>query len=356
MKNHSPDFNRIETTLHHQEPDRVPLVEMLVDYPIMSQYLGREITDDDVAGQVEFWTEAGYDFVPLTVGIMRPGGITKDSQISKVIENYFLNNGPEKDDAWNIWAKPRIHTESDLETFPWNALANINVDHFYEAQEYLPAGMKIMALSGKIFTSSWMLMGFENLCLNLGQKPAFVQHVMDSVARIQLLGLKRIAEIPSVAGVWAVDDLAFGSGPILNPATYRKYLFPWYEEFGHVCRQNDLYFFFHTDGVIWEILEDLIGLGIDAIHPIDPTCLHIEEVKEKVCGRVAVIGNISNQILEEGTPEEVSSLVKHRLKSIAPGGGYLLGSGNTVPDWAKIENYRAMVGTCHQFGHYPITM
>lgn len=356
MTDIQPDFRRVETTLNHLEPDRVPLAEILVDYSIMSQFLERKITDEDVAGQVEFFTRAGYDFIPLTAGIMRPGGITKDSQISKIIEAFVMEDGQEEQDAWNIWAKPRIHGEAELESFPWEALAQLDLRHFEAVQRFLPEGMKIIAMSGKIFTSSWMLMGFENLCIRLGQNPNLVKKVIERVARIQLDGLQKIAAIPNVAAVWAVDDIAFGSGPILSPDTYRELLYPWYEEFGRICRQNHLFFFFHTDGVIWQLLEDLISLGIDAIHPIDPTCMDIEEVKRKVRGRICVIGNISNQLLEEGKPHEVADLVKQRLRTVAPGGGYMLGAGNTVPDWAAIENYRSMIDTCLQYGKYPIAV
>ena len=55
-----------------------------------------------------------------------------------------------------------------------------------------------------------------------------------------------------------------------------------------------------------------------------------------------------------GTPQDVAQLTKQRLKSLAPGGGYCLGSGNSVPSWARIENYRAMVETGLSYGRYPI--
>jgi len=98
-----PDFNRVITALHHEEPDRVPLAEILVNYQIMSQLLNKTVNDDTLSDQVEFWMNAGYDFIPLTVGVMRPGGVTKDSQISRVIQEYFLQSGEEEsEDAWNI--------------------------------------------------------------------------------------------------------------------------------------------------------------------------------------------------------------------------------------------------------------
>jgi uroporphyrinogen decarboxylase len=165
-----------------------------------------------------------------------------------------------------------------------------------------------------------------------------------------------VAAIPNVAAVWAVDDIAYGSGPILSIDDLRTYLFPWYEEFSSICHEMGIYFFYHTDGVVWDLLEDLIALGVDALHPIDPTCMDIEEVRRRVGDRITLIGNVSNELLEVGSPDEIRDLVKRRLRTLAPGGGYLLGSGNSVPDWADIENYRAMIETGLRFGRYPISV
>ena len=354
----NPDFGRVITTLHHEEPDRVPLAEAAVDYAIMGQFLGRPVSDEDVAAQVDFWTQAGYDYVLLTAGMMRPGGVTQDSQISKVMREMIAGDEAgaeaEGEDAWNLWKRPRIHTEADIDTFPWDAAARLDLSNFHAVQAHLPEGMKIIATSGKIFTMAWMVMGFDNFAINLKLNPRFVARVVERVAQIQMAGLRRVAAIPNVAAVWAVDDIAFGSGPMLSVADLREHVFPWYEEFGAICRDAGLYFFFHTDGVVWKLMEDLIALGIDALHPIDPTCMDIEEVKDRVGDRITIIGNISNEILATGTPAEVAELTKRRLRALAPGGGYCLGSGNSVPDWAQIDNFRSMVETGMRYGRYPI--
>jgi uroporphyrinogen decarboxylase len=187
-------------------------------------------------------------------------------------------------------------------------------------------------------------------------EPAFVQQVVERVARIQLDGLRQITAIPNLAAVWAVDDIAFGSGPILSRQTLHRLIFPWYEEFGSICRQHSLYFFFHSDGVVWPLLEDLIQLGVDALHPIDPTCMDIDQVKARAGRRLCLIGNISNELLADGTPGQVAQLTRQRLKTLAPGGGYCLGSGNSVPSWAQLANYRAMIDTGLAHGRYPIRL
>jgi uroporphyrinogen decarboxylase len=351
-----PDFNRVIAALKHEEPDRVPLVEALITHEIQSQFLGRTVTEDDLASQVEFWTQAGYDYVPLTVGMMTPGKVTQESQISKTIRDVMLRDGinGEEQKSWNLEQTSWIHSERDFEAFPWDEVAKLDFDQFYEVQPLLPRGMKIVALSGKIFTLTWMLMGFENFGVNLMINPGFVERVFTQIGQIQLAALEKIKSIPNVAAVWAVDDLAFGSGPIIRPQALRDYVFPWYREMARQCHKEGLFFFFHSDGVLWDLMDDLIDLGIDALHPIDPTCMDINEVKRRVGHRICILGNISNEILMTGTPEEVEELVKSRIRDLAPGGGYCLGSGNSVPEWAKFENYMAMRDAGLKYGRYPI--
>lgn len=352
----APDFNRIVTTLSHDEPDRVPLAELSVDPSVMSQFLGREVTGNDLASQVEFWRCAGYDYIPLSVGMMQPGTVTQESPISKVLKQILLKDmpGQENGEAWNLERCAWIHDEDDFEKFPWHEAGKLDFSKFYDVQPYLPKGMKIVAVSGKIFTLTWMLMGFENFCVSLAQNPQFVERVLKAAAEIQLSSLQQIASIPNVAAVWVVDDLAFGTGPFVSPRALRLRLFPWYEEFIKICRSHHLYTFFHSDGLLGNLVEDLIGLGVDALHPIDPTCMDIEEVKKRFGRRISIFGNVSNELLMNGAPADVSALTKKLLKTIAPGGGYCLGSGNSVPSWARIENYQAMVSTALRFGRYPI--
>jgi uroporphyrinogen decarboxylase len=82
--------------------------------------------------------------------------------------------------------------------------------------------------------------------------------------------------------------------------------------------------------------------------------MDINEVKRRVGHRICILGNISNEILMTGTPEEVEELVKSRIRDLAPGGGYCLGSGNSVPEWARFENYMAMRDAGLKYGRYPI--
>jgi len=350
-----PNFGRLEKALHHEEPDRLPLAEALVSYEIQSAFLGKKVNDSDLKSQVEFWVQAGYDFIPLTVGMMSPGEITKESSIFGIVQK-VLRKDKEMEEVvpWDIEEKGVISYPEDFERFPWEEAARLDFSKFYEVQPFLPEGMKIVACSGKIFTLAWMLMGFQNFCLSLYLQEDLVKKVFQKIGEIQIQGAKTLLEIPNVGGLWVVDDLSYGLGPMIDPKFIRKYVFPWYEELASIPKKRDLLFFFHSDGNIWPILDDLISIGFSAIHPIDPTSMDINEVKEKVGKKLGIIGNIHTDLLASGKPGEVRELTKKRIREIAPGGGYALGSGNSVPNWARFENYEAMRETAIRYGTYPI--
>lgn len=118
-----PDFERLRKAVHHEEPDRVPLVEVLVELPIQSRMLGREVTADDVAAQTAFWSRAGYDYVPLVVGMMQPGKVTLESAISQVLRSALQKEGIDISDerSWNPEYTPFIQNRRRFDLFPWEA-------------------------------------------------------------------------------------------------------------------------------------------------------------------------------------------------------------------------------------------
>jgi uroporphyrinogen decarboxylase len=61
-------------------------------------------------------------------------------------------------------------------------------------------------------------------------------------------------------------------------------------------------------------------------------------------------------LLQNGTPQEVEAMTRKKIQALAPGGGYCVGSGNSVPEWAKIENYQAMINATLKYGKYPISL
>ncbi len=339
------DFSRIKKTLCHKEPDRVPLIEAVVSYEIQSKFLGEKVTPDNLELQVEFWKKAGYDYIPLTVGLMKPGGITDESSITEVVEGDFSEDGFIKSDI--------INNIDDLERMiDWDKAQSQEYNEFIEVKKYLPDEMKVIATTGKIFTLAWMLIGFENFCINLYEQPELIKEVIKNISKIQIGALNKIISLDYVEAVWIVDDLAYDTGLMISRDHLQEYIYPEYQKIVDLCEENGLYTFLHSDGDITSVINDLTKIGIDAIHPLDPNAVDIKEVKNKVGDKVTLFGNVNVDLLATGSKKEIEEVVKDLIKNIGPGGGYCLGSGNSVPEWAKYENYKTMIDTCLKFGVY----
>jgi uroporphyrinogen decarboxylase len=78
------------------------------------------------------------------------------------------------------------------------------------------------------------------------------------------------------------------------------------------------------------------------------------KVKKQWGDRICLIGNVSNELLRSASTQEIEARVKELLRTAGPGGGFALGSGNSVPNWAKFENYLAMREAGLKHGGYPI--
>jgi len=99
----------------------------------------------------------------------------------------------------------------------------------------------------------------------------------------------------------------------------------------------------HSCGYFGEIIEDVIeDMGFDGRHSYEDNIMPVEEAYEKYHDRIAVMGGIDVDFLTTRTPEEVYARAKAMVERSADRGGYVLGSGNSIPDYIPLKNYLAM--------------
>lgn len=203
------------------------------------------------------------------------------------------------------------------------------------------------------FRRSWNLVGgMSNLLMAYATNPEFV-HTLARIATDYTkdaieLGIQLGAHIISLDG-----DLAHNTNTIISPQHFREYLKPYYSELVDFAHQQGVPIFKHTDGDHSKITEDFLDTGLDGIHPIQPQCLNIAEVKKEIGHRVCLLGNIDCiETLVSKEPADVEQEVKRTIEAAAPGGGYILSSSNTIHPGVKSENYIAMVHATHKYGRY----
>jgi uroporphyrinogen decarboxylase len=214
--------------------------------------------------------------------------------------------------------------------------------------------MKLIVQLGYIFMGAWQLMGIENFAYQLADDPEFVGALVDQIGANQMAVLEMLLQYGCVGAIWLPDDLAYNSGPMVSPRVLQKYIYPWYRRMVARCRQAGIPVGLHSDGDLTRLLPDLVACGFDGIHPIEPPVNDIFAIKDKWGGSIALAGNIDlKQTLCTGSPETVAAEVRDKAARLAPGGGWLVGSSNSIPDFVPLENYQALLKASLEYGSYP---
>lgn len=98
------------------------------------------------------------------------------------------------------------------------------------------------------------------------------------------------------------------------------------------------------------LLDDMLTQGMDGIHPLEPGSMDPVALKKRYGNRIALVGNINIDTLTLGSPEDVRAEVRQRIAELAPNGGYLVSSSNSVAEYCRPENVRAMIDAVWEFG------
>jgi uroporphyrinogen decarboxylase len=348
---HGPDFDNYLTALHCEEPKRVPLSEFNIDPSLMDQFMGKPVkTLQDL---VDFRVVAGFDFVVGTSGMFelfgKAGGIGTSSAKSQT------SSGDERKRDWANEHEGVITNWEQFEKFQWPSAEDFAMSQWETFDKILPKGMKAVLALGKIYTPVWMLMGLATFFDALKFNESLVEALFEKVGKIQFETCLKVIEHPCIGAVFNPDDIAHNTGMLIDPKYLRKYLFPWYKKMGDVCKDKGLGYIFHSDGDNTEIMDDLVEAGYHGFNPVQPNCMDIEEVKKKWGKKLCLIGNINlDSTLTLGTPEDVRAEVYERIRTIGPGGGYMVCSSNSIPDYVPLENMKAMLSAAKEFGTYPL--
>ncbi len=362
-----PDFaNFKKAVLCQGEPKRVPQFDGTVAEEIKSRFLGRPM--NGLADEVEFCMKAGYDFVPLTIGFRQTirgekGGIMGAEQVETTLlkpqeGQYSVADKQKK--STRMWAEEgegAISSMADFDNFDWPDPDGYHYETIEQLGGLLPEGAMGVINVGYIFMAPWMLMGLENFCMALAVGEPLVEKVIQRVGEIQTRVTENLLQYDCIGAIRMPDDLGHTGGTIVAPKFLRKYIFPWHKRIGDMVHAKGLPYLYHSDGRLYDVLDDLVECGYDALHPCEPASMDIAELKKKYGGRLCLCGNINlDSTLTLGTPEEVEEEVKLRIRTIAPGGGYCCGSSNSIPEYVPYENYLAMIEAIGKYGQYPISV
>ncbi len=256
-------------------------------------------------------------------------------------------------DEWgSTWVNTREGMLGMVDRFPvddWKALRHWKPPFDLIDKGFERAGLELRE-AGPLFKQGGDLTLFHRMCwlrppekiyLDLLEEPPELRTFFDGIVEWNTRRLEEWLRF-DYEGIMVMDDWGTQRALMIDPAIWRAWFKPVYAQWFRRVKETGRLVFFHSDGMILPIIEDLIEIGCDALN-----CqVHVigeEILAERFAGRLCFWGELDRQqLLPHGTPEEVRAAAGAMIRLFAtPRGGYIsqFELGSDVP----AANLRAAV-------------
>jgi len=234
----------------------------------------------------------------------------------------------------------------EFERYPWPNPEQWSAGTLEWLQENLPDDMCIIGSGGFAHFAEHLtwLMGYETLCIALFEERELVAAIRDRLIALYRAMLERLLAFDRVKLIWGSDDMGFKTSTLISPDDLREFVLPGHALMASMAHAASRPYLLHCCGQISEIMPDLIDdVRIDARHSFEDVIEPVCEAKQRYGDRIAVLGGIDVDFLCRADETAIRQRVRETLDICQPGGGYCLGTGNSVANYIPVANYLTML-------------
>ncbi len=357
---------RILAALNHQVPDRTPTAGWF-HHQVQQMLKAHYRTDrwDDILQQlgIEGWVSCGprLDFSEYEARAMERPGPEAGQRAIWLDEHTY-------EDAWGVrhrigeggwyveWVDGPLAAATSVEEIERCTLPC--AEQIRDPEDYAGRVRHMKAeelfVSGGIpnpYKQAWMLRGMDNVLADY-----LINRDMLEVLYDRLYGLYgEMARHMARAGVDMITitgDIAMQDRIIMGPDTWRAVDKPRMARLVADCREinPEVFFYFHSDGNVMDLMDDFVEMGFDIINPVQPECMDPAEVKRRWGEKITIYGGISLQrTLPFGTVEEVQEEVETLIRTCGYNGGLVVFPSNVIQPDTPVENVIACFHTARDF-------
>jgi uroporphyrinogen decarboxylase len=211
------------------------------------------------------------------------------------------------------------------------------------------AGCHSSVFVGHMYESAWQIRGYEPFLMDLLTQREWAELLLDRLAANN----RHVAEAAARADydlIMTGDDVANQNAMMFHPDLWREVMKPrWAAIIGAAkAIKPGIHVWYHSDGNIWDILDDLVEIGIDILNPVQPECMDPVAIRNRFGKRLAFDGCVGTQTtLPFGTPDEVRATVRRLIFDLdGMNGGLMLSPTHVLEPEVPIANIKAFFEAC----------
>jgi uroporphyrinogen decarboxylase len=245
----------------------------------------------------------------------------------------------------------------------WNEFGTLKVPDAYDKQRFSRVeqtrklyGLDRYYLASLVltgFTVMTFLRGFSNIMEDLYIERENVEKLADIVFGFEEDIIRQLKNY-GFHGVAFFDDWGTQTSLLIPPALWREFFKPRYKRLFDTAHREGLDVYFHCCGYIYDIIPDLIEIGVNMLNISQPNIFDIEKMGKQFGGKICFVCPVSYQTTAiSGTKEDIYNDVKRLIDNLGCFGGGLIGY---VEEYHSIgmtdKNYRNCINAFKELGKY----
>ncbi|HVP19330.1 MAG TPA: uroporphyrinogen decarboxylase family protein [Spirochaetia bacterium] len=368
---------RMDATLHHREPDRVPVSDFF-----WGSFLERWRREMGLSADADIYRHYDLDWQVVNPNmdphIRQFELLRQDDQevvvrtgYEAVIRKKFADPMPDylsfDTDTLEKMAAFRFDDPSDGRRFfaaGDNQIAGVG-DGFVRNSPAWIDTVKSLYPDFPVFGSVcegheqlWRTIGSENVMLWIGLYPEelarFVERIGEYLVELTKAEIKAAGGLLDGMVIWG--DVAYVNGMLFSPVYWRRHFRPIVAEQIRICHDAGLPVIYHGCGNASAIFDDFIEMGLDSYNPLEAKSgLDVVDLRRKYGHRMGFCGNMDARAWANDPMEQVRAQVMRKLNA-AKGGGYIFQSDHSVPGNVSGERYEFAVNLVRSKGVYPLSL
>ncbi len=335
-------------------PKRVHHIELFLDEEIKDQVCNRfdltkDIREDELFANlkrdIRLHKFLGYD--AFRIGLLKDAFATKTLSAS---DTTIIAGQRRENRSWTDEHTGPIQSWADFESYPWPLVSNIDFTPLEWLDKNLPENMGCYDLTAHILEQVLLLIGYESFCYKIFDEPDLVDAVFQEVGKFYVDYTRTLCDFDCIRLIWGSDDVGFRTSTMVSAQILKEKVLPWHKRCANVSHEHSRPYLLHSCGNLEEIMPALIDeVKIDAKHSYEDNIMPVTEAKRRYGQQIAILGGIDVDFLCRADEQAIRKRVRETLNVCMPGGGYCLGTGNTVANYIPIDNYLVMLEEGQRF-------
>lgn len=303
------------------------------------------------------------DRVPLNIWMYRPDVQERVIEKYGTLDNFFERLGIDMFMA--ITPAPNKYNPEFKEELMTMKLEGVNPDLFADPDdESIYAEIKklvqkygkdkaILAHVWGVLEGAYSFLGVEQTLTHLGLRSekllTLFQQIRDWSIKIAENAVRMGIDVLHIT-----SDVGANDRCLISPTCWRELICVNDREIIVVGKEKGLPISMHSCGNISQILDKIVEMGVNMIHPLQTSAgMDILKVKKEYGEKLTIHGGLDiRYILPRAPEEELIRTIKHYMKALKPGGGFIFNTEHTVQPDTAIERVELAYKVALEEGQY----